>query len=120
MITINFDMRTENIIRDNNYKDLEYSEFIKHVNQENVENFIRNILRLPLNTAYDLREAIKSAFSDKPTLGIRHCDTYLRDNSWRVQLHINFRIFPEALYLIEMKKKILLIWLVMLEKIFLC
>lgn len=105
MITLNFDMETKNIIRDNDYKDLEYSEFIKHVNQESVRKFIRNTLRLPLNIAYELKKAIMAAFSDKPILGVRHCDTYLRDNSWRVQLHINFRIFPESLYLIEMKKK---------------
>lgn len=32
--------------------------------------------------------------------GIYHCDTYEREDSWRVQLHINLRMYPEAITLL--------------------
>lgn len=45
----------------------------------------------------DLRSGLYQIIEGIETLGIYHCDTYETTIEWRVQLHVNIRIFPEAI-----------------------
>lgn len=74
--------------------DIKY--FTDSVDKDELSEFIWNLPYLSISELDDLNRFL---IHGEEIPGLRHCDTQERENSWRIQIHINYRIFPKAAYL---------------------
>lgn len=92
----------DQIIRDLDWKTILPMEyFTEHID---FMEFDDNILyRLPYGSRQwdDLQDALADFFNGDLVYGIRHIDTQRNENYWRVQIHVDFRIFPAVVGLIR-------------------
>lgn len=86
---------------------LTYEEVSKLIDMDDAEDQI--FTDLPGNSGLpDYRLDLLQFLSGNRTeeIAMRHCDTYLgQSGNWRVQVHINMRAYPDAVRLIEDKRK---------------
>lgn len=94
-ITIEYD--TTQIIRKEDWKTLaDIKYFTDSVDKDELSKFIRDLPYLDVEDKMDLHQFLKNGVEIP---GLRHCDTQEREDRWRIQIHINYRLFPKAAYL---------------------
>lgn len=79
-------------------EDYTYEEFCKHINLDEIYDFLD---KLSLSVSSKLKDSLECFFEGrKRSDKIMHCDTYLRENNkWRIQLHIHIPTYPEIVQL---------------------
>lgn len=96
-ITVHYD--NSQIIRKEDWKTItDHQYFIDSVNKDELSEFI---WKLPYLTISDLDCLSQFLIHGVEVPGLRHCDTQEREDRWRIQIHINYRLFPKAVYLVH-------------------
>lgn len=88
---------------------LTYEEFCNSLDYDDARQQVFDDLPGGSNQVHhNYRLDLLKFFKGKRTedIAIRHCDTYLgQSGNWRVQLHINIRAYPDAVRLLEDRRK---------------
>lgn len=96
-ITVYYD--NSQIIRKEDWKTItDHKYFIDSVDKDKLGDFIWNLPYLSIGELDYLNQFLIHGVEIP---GLRHCDTQEREDRWRIQIHINYRIFPKAAYLIR-------------------
>lgn len=107
IITKNIVVDTNHIIRDKDYHEITFDEFISQIDYKQVKTYIQENI-IPVADSH-LNVIINTAFrnNEVPTRykAAKHVDTYqIDDNHWRVQLAINLALCPKAVCFALYKK----------------
>ena len=98
-------MKDDQIIRKEDWKTITTMDYFDStIDKEDLNEFLDS---LPFSKTLNLNELRfclrKFLCRNKEIFGLRHCDTQERENSWRIQIHINVRVFPKIMELLVYK-----------------
>lgn len=99
-------MPSDQIIREEDWKTItDMNYFDSTVDKEELDKFILDLpFYVTLESPNELRFSLRKFLCrNKEVFGLRHCDTQEYSNRWRIQIHINVRVFPEVLQLLTYK-----------------
>lgn len=106
---IRVEMPDGQIIRKEDWKTItDMNYFDSTIDKKELDDFIWN---LPLWSSgllgcNKLQEDLDIfLYQNEEVFGLRHCDTQEYSDHWRIQIHINVRVFPEVLPLLTYNKE---------------
>lgn len=106
---IGVNMRDDQIIRKEDWKTITTMDYFDStIDKEKLKEFINSLpfyQTSPLGRSRIQQKLDAFLYKREEVFGLRHCDTQERENSWRIQIHINVRVFPKIIELFEYKRE---------------